>query len=134
MGMRMAMDVNASRPGSPQRHGSQSDEQQASNRLPGPFDNDWNIPTKYKDTRCASSQQQRVTQREPERNANRAGVPRLLSGRSGGQGGNRHEMISAKTVKETQCENRDTQHKGGIIARLSALGFRLSGLRGSEHP
>jgi hypothetical protein len=24
-------------------------------------------------------------------------------------------MISAETVKETQCENRDAQHKSGII-------------------
>jgi hypothetical protein len=115
MDMRVAMDVKAPGPGGPEGHGAQSNEQQTSNRLAGPFDNDWNVPAKYEDTRRARGQQQRVTQREPERNANRAGVPRLLPGRSGGQGGNRHEMISAETVKKTQCENRDAQHKGGII-------------------
>jgi hypothetical protein len=115
MSMRVTMDVKAPRPGSPKRHRSQSDEQQAANRLTGAFHHDWNVPAKYEDTRRANSKQQRVAQGEPERNANRTGVPRLLSGRSCGQGGNRHEMISAETVKKTQCENRDAQHKSGII-------------------
>jgi hypothetical protein len=37
-------------------------------------------------------------------------------------------MISAETVKETQDENRDAQHKAGIIARRSELDSRLSWL------
>jgi hypothetical protein len=42
-------------------------------------------------------------------------------------------MISAETVKESECENRDAQHKGGIIAaRLSALGARLSALEATR--
>jgi hypothetical protein len=116
--MRVAMDVKAPGPGGPKRHGSKSDEQQTSHRLTGSFDNDRYVPAKYENKCCAGRKQQRVTQGELECHADCAGIPRLLSCRSGGQGGDRHEMISAETVKETECENRDAQHKTGIIARL----------------
>ena len=72
--------------------------------------------------------------------ANRKATPtvrayrRLLSGRSGGQSGNRHEMISAETVKEPECENRDAQHEGGIITVGRLDSRKVLGFQGSRVP
>ena len=126
MRMRVPMDIDASSPGGPERHGTKPDEQEASNRLASPLHDDRNVPAQHEHARRPDRQQQRMTQRESQGNAHRAGIPRLLSCRSGGQRGNRHEMISAETVKESEGENRDAQHKRGIITGSLSRGSKVS--------
>ena len=126
MRMRMAMDIYASGPGSPKSHGTKANEEEPPDRLAGLFDHDGNVPPKHEDACRPGGKQRRVTERESKRDANRLGVPRLVSRRSGGQGRNRHEMISAETVKESEGEDRDAQHESRIITRFygsKVLGF-----------
>jgi hypothetical protein len=118
MRMRVPMDIEAPGPSSPKRHGAKPDEEESPDCLAGLFDDDGNVPAKHEDARRPGGKQHRVTQRESERDANRLGVPRLVSRRSGGQGRNRHEMISAETVKESEGEDRDAQHETRIITRF----------------
>ena len=105
--------VDASGPDAPERNGAKPDQQHAAKHFAAAFDDQRKRPAEHDDRAGTKRQEQRVSDGESHRDAERTGAPHRWRFSAGAhrQRRDRHQVIRAESVKKSENESRGEQNQ-----------------------
>src|SRR5687767_11178642 len=110
--MRMHVHVQPARHRQPSNDEPERDQKASTDELSTLLEPDWNLPAKKQDDSSPQREQHRVADGKTQRESKRACIPGRPERRRQRERGDRHEVIGAKTVEETESEHAASQHDG----------------------
>ena len=115
------MAVDLARRRAQHRDHAEHDEQRAAEDLTAPLERDRQRPSEHDQNRGADTEEHRVSDSKAHGNPESA---RTLRGGSAGhrrerQGGDTHQMVSAKAMKESQRQRGEEQHRVILLITMT---------------